>query len=51
MEAVRSRTLYVGSGSPYAWRVWLALEHNPRLDPGFFRFSPHRGADVIGDVK
>ena len=22
-----SRTLYVGSGSPYSWRVWLALEH------------------------
>ena len=20
-------TLYYGSGSPYAWRVWLALEH------------------------
>ena len=26
MNAV-SRTLYVGSGSPYSWRVWLALEH------------------------
>ena len=26
MEPV-SRTLYVGSGSPYSWRVWLALEH------------------------
>ena len=22
-----SLTLYYGSGSPYAWRVWLALEH------------------------
>jgi len=22
-----SVTLYYGSGSPYAWRVWLALEH------------------------
>lgn len=22
-----SRTLYYGSGSPYAWKVWLALEH------------------------
>lgn len=21
------RTLYYGSGSPYAWKVWLALEH------------------------
>ena len=20
-------TFYAGSGSPYAWRVWLALEH------------------------
>jgi len=20
-------TFYYGSGSPYAWRVWLALEH------------------------
>lgn len=27
MEAARQRTLYIGSGSPYAWRVWLALEH------------------------
>ena len=26
MNAV-SRTLYVGSGSPYSWRVWLALVH------------------------
>jgi glutathione S-transferase len=22
-----SRTFYYGSGSPYAWKVWLALEH------------------------
>jgi len=22
-------TFYYGSGSPYAWRVWLALEHKP----------------------
>lgn len=22
-----SITFYYGSGSPYAWRVWLALEH------------------------
>src|SRR6266704_763880 len=28
-----------------------SLEHNPKLDPGLFRFSPPRGADVIGDVK
>jgi len=27
MEVRKRRTLYVGSGSPYAWRVWLALEH------------------------
>ncbi len=28
-----------------------SLEHNPKLDPGLFRFSPPRGADVIGDVN
>jgi outer membrane lipoprotein carrier protein len=28
-----------------------SLERNPRLDPGLFRFSPPKGADVIGDVK
>ena len=22
-----SLTFYFGSGSPYAWKVWLALEH------------------------
>ena len=27
MDVRKRRTLYVGSGSPYAWRVWLALEH------------------------
>ena len=27
------------------------LERNPRLDPGLFRFSPPKGADVIGDLK
>ena len=27
MDVQQRRTLYVGSGSPYAWRVWLALEH------------------------
>jgi len=26
-----------------------SLEHNPKLDPGLFRFSPPKGADVIGD--
>ena len=27
-----------------------SLERNPKLDPGLFRFSPPKGADVIGDV-
>ncbi len=27
------------------------LERNPKLDPGLFRFSPPKGADVIGDFK
>ena len=27
MEPPGRRTLYIMSGSPYAWRVWLALEH------------------------
>jgi len=28
-----------------------SLERNPKLDSGLFRFSPPKGADVIGDVK
>ena len=28
-----------------------SLEHNPKLDPGLFRFSPPKGADVIGDAN
>ena len=28
-----------------------SLEHNPKLDPGLFRFAPPKGADVIGDVQ
>ena len=28
-----------------------SLERNPRLDPGLFRFSPPKGADVIGDYR
>ncbi len=28
-----------------------SFERNPKLDPGLFRFSPPKGADVIGDVK
>ena len=27
-----------------------SLERNPKLDPALFRFSPPKGADVIGDV-
>ena len=27
-----------------------SLARNPKLDPGLFRFSPPKGADVIGDV-
>ena len=30
---------------------FTALERNPKLDPGLFRFSPPKGADVMGDVK
>jgi outer membrane lipoprotein carrier protein len=28
-----------------------ALERNPKLNPALFRFSPPKGADVIGDVN
>ena len=28
-----------------------SLQRNPPLDPGLFRFSPPKGADVIGDVN
>ena len=30
---------------------FMSLQRNPKLDPGLFRFSPPKGADVIGDVK
>ena len=30
---------------------FAALQRNPKLDPGLFRFSPPKGADVIGDDK
>lgn len=30
---------------------FTSLQRNPRLDPGLFRFSPPKGADVIGDLK
>jgi outer membrane lipoprotein carrier protein len=26
-----------------------ALQRNPRVDPGLFRFAPPKGADVVGD--
>ena len=28
-----------------------SLERNPSLSPSLFRFSPPKGADVIGDVN
>jgi outer membrane lipoprotein carrier protein len=28
-----------------------SLQRNPRLEPSLFRFSPPKGADVIGDTK
>ncbi len=28
-----------------------SLERNPKLSPTLFRFSPPKGADVIGDVN
>jgi outer membrane lipoprotein carrier protein len=31
--------------------TFASLQRNPRLDPGLFRFSPPKGADVIGDFK
>ncbi|HEX4326473.1 MAG TPA: glutathione S-transferase family protein [Burkholderiales bacterium] len=38
-------TFYYGSGSPYAWRVWLALEHkNLKYDFRLMSFS-------AGDLK
>ena len=30
---------------------FAALQRNPKLEPGLFRFSPPKGADVIGDYK
>jgi glutathione S-transferase len=57
------RTLYIGSGSPYAWRVWLALEHK-RLPftlrvmsfsdgdlrtPAFAALNPRRKVPVLDD--
>jgi glutathione S-transferase len=56
-------TLYYGSGSPYAWRVWLALEHKTipyeiktvSFDAGDFkkpefrRLNPRQRVPVIVD--
>jgi outer membrane lipoprotein carrier protein len=30
---------------------FASLQRNPKLDPALFRFSPPKGADVIGDIK
>ena len=30
---------------------FVSLQRNPKLDPGLFRFTPPKGADVVGDVK
>lgn len=30
---------------------FTAFESNPKLDPGLFRFTPPKGADVIGESK
>ena len=39
-----SVTLYYGSGSPYAWRVWLALEH--KMIPYEFRLLSFDAGDT-----
>jgi outer membrane lipoprotein carrier protein len=31
--------------------TFASFQRNPRLDPGLFRFSPPKDADVIGDLK
>ena len=28
---------------------FIGLQRNPRVDPGLFRFTPPKGADVVGD--
>jgi len=28
---------------------FTSIARNPHLDPGLFRFSPPKGADVLGD--
>ncbi|MBI2313323.1 MAG: glutathione S-transferase family protein [Betaproteobacteria bacterium] len=56
-------TFYYGSGSPYAWRVWLGLEHKQlpyeqkvlsfsdgdQLKPEFLRLNPRHKVPVIDD--
>ena len=56
-------TLYYGSGSPYAWRVWLALEHKSiphefklvsfdgedQLKPEFVALNPRHRVPVLVD--
>ena len=44
MEQNARRTLYVGSGSPYSWRVWLALEH--KALPYTLRVLSFTGGDL-----
>jgi len=42
--------LFDGFGQTTVLR-FMSLQRNPKLDPGLFRFSPPKGADVIGDFK
>ena len=56
-------TFYYGSGSPFAWRVWFALEHKQlpydlrvmsfsnkdHLQPEFIKLNPHHQIPVIVD--
>jgi outer membrane lipoprotein carrier protein len=48
-SGLRVMELVDGFGQTTVLR-FKALERNPELDPALFRFSPPRGADVIGDV-
>ena len=44
-------TLYYGSGSPYAWKVWLALEHKQlpyELKTLSFDSREHRAPEYLG---
>jgi glutathione S-transferase len=58
-------TFYYGSGSPFAWRVWLALEHKALAydmkvlsfsdgdlkKPGFGALNPRRKVPVLLDER